>query len=482
MNRLSPDRERYRYNAACQRVIKISVQNTKSASTQRTRYLPGLELRTSITESLHTITLREARVLHWARGKPDELSNNQLRSSYASPTGCNGLEVDCAGQIITREVYYPYGGTAVWSSCNQTVARYKTLRYSGKERDVTGLYYFGYRYYQAWVGRWLSADPAETVDGLNVYQMVRNNPVTFRDPDGRMMEAAAGPSSPHPAVIDYATLNIRGRLADYPYSKQNKKTDRYYRRAEDLERQLVDTLSGEGGTGRLKVMTQGGIEGKNSGLFAYVFREHGVADSYAISFGGTTAGKHASGNTAVRWLKNFRSNVAQSSANIKNLIGKVPEAYQQADEIVSTLYNRVAPQSKMLLTGHSLGAALAVYAGGRNFKQGVQDNMEIVGFSPAMPGEDAIDAIRDSQGYDTTSLAACMKLYSIVGDAIPKIKPRGGGHLVAVTEIQPNRQLDASFIKPVAVHTQALQQISDTAAGAFRMSHPPLQRLVYHRC
>jgi len=58
------------------------------------------------------------------------------------------------------------------------------VRYSGKERDATGLYYYGYRYYQPWAGRWLSADPAETVDGLNLYRMVRNNPITLMDSNG----------------------------------------------------------------------------------------------------------------------------------------------------------------------------------------------------------------------------------------------------------------------------------------------------------
>ncbi|SUB98548.1 Uncharacterized conserved protein [Proteus penneri] len=46
------------------------------------------------------------------------------------------------------------------------------------------MYYYGYRYYQPWIGRWLSADPAGTIDGLNLYRMVRNNPVTLHDPDG----------------------------------------------------------------------------------------------------------------------------------------------------------------------------------------------------------------------------------------------------------------------------------------------------------
>ncbi|MFV3328655.1 RHS repeat-associated core domain-containing protein, partial [Pseudomonas sp. NY15372] len=86
----------------------------------------------------------------------------------------------------SQEEYYPFGGTAVWAARNEVEARFKTVRYSGKERDATGLYYYGYRYYQPWIGRWLSTDPAGTVDGLNLYRMVKNNPVTRLDEQGLM--------------------------------------------------------------------------------------------------------------------------------------------------------------------------------------------------------------------------------------------------------------------------------------------------------
>uniref|UniRef100_UPI00289D850F RHS repeat-associated core domain-containing protein n=1 Tax=Pseudescherichia sp. TaxID=2055881 RepID=UPI00289D850F len=80
--------------------------------------------------------------------------------------------------------YYPFGGTAVWTARNEVEAGYKTVRYSGKERDGSGLYYYGHRYYAPWLCRWVSADPAGEVDGLNLFRMVRNNPVTFFDAKG----------------------------------------------------------------------------------------------------------------------------------------------------------------------------------------------------------------------------------------------------------------------------------------------------------
>ncbi|MCC8456602.1 RHS repeat protein [Photorhabdus aegyptia] len=187
--------EWYRYDSNGIRQLKVNAQQTQNiAQQQRVTYLPGLEIRTTqnnatTTEELHVITLGKAgraqvRVLHWESGKPEDINNNQLRYSYDNLIGSSQLELDSDGQIISEEEYYPFGGTALWAARNQTEASYKTIRYSGKERDVTGLYYYGYRYYQPWAGRWLSADPAGTIDGLNLYRMVRNNPVTQFDVQG----------------------------------------------------------------------------------------------------------------------------------------------------------------------------------------------------------------------------------------------------------------------------------------------------------
>ncbi|WP_416412387.1 RHS repeat-associated core domain-containing protein [Pantoea sp. App145] len=189
------DRESYRYDANRRRILKVSTQKTgNSTQTQRVVYLPGLELRTTKSgdtesESLHVICVGEAgraqvRVLEWESGKPADITNDMVRYSYDNLTGSSGFELDSNGNVISTEEYYPYGGTAVWAARCAVEASYKTIRYSGKERDATGLYYYGFRYYQPWAGRWLSTDPAGTVDGLNLYRMVRNNPVTLIDNDG----------------------------------------------------------------------------------------------------------------------------------------------------------------------------------------------------------------------------------------------------------------------------------------------------------
>lgn len=193
------DRESYRYDGGSQRVLKVSVQKTgNSMQTQRVLYLPGLELRSTQndnkeTKSLQVITAGEAgraqvRVLHWESSMPTEITNDQVRYSYDNLTGSSGLEVDVDGKVISMEEYYPYGGTSVWTARSVLEANYKIIRYSGKERDATGLYYYGFRYYQPWAGRWLSADPAGTVDGLNLFQMVKGNPASYIDDNGLILK------------------------------------------------------------------------------------------------------------------------------------------------------------------------------------------------------------------------------------------------------------------------------------------------------
>ena len=79
---------------------------------------------------------------------------------------------------------------------NRWTSSPKIYRYSGKERDdSTGLYYYGARYYASWLGRWLSPDPAGTVDGLNLYAFVSGNPIRFVDEAGfnRVVPLSASP-------------------------------------------------------------------------------------------------------------------------------------------------------------------------------------------------------------------------------------------------------------------------------------------------
>src|SRR5262249_37497386 len=61
----------------------------------------------------------------------------------------------------------------------------KRYRFIGKERgEESGLNYHAARYYAPWVGRWVSCDPAGLVDGSNLYQYVKGNPLRLIDYTG----------------------------------------------------------------------------------------------------------------------------------------------------------------------------------------------------------------------------------------------------------------------------------------------------------
>jgi RHS repeat-associated protein len=59
-----------------------------------------------------------------------------------------------------------------------------------KEQDATGLIYFGKRYYNPRIGRFISQDPSGIVGGLNLYLYCKNDPVNFVDLWGLYPEKA----------------------------------------------------------------------------------------------------------------------------------------------------------------------------------------------------------------------------------------------------------------------------------------------------
>ena len=199
------DEERYIYGGGGKRLRKVRTwlaqANTHSAET---RYLPGLEVRTNSAsqEHLEVVTLQSGRCrvqwLHWDT-PPTGLGNDQLRYTLDDHLGSSTLELDDQAQLISQETYYPFGGTACCAGRNEVEARYKTVRYSGQERDATGLYYYGYRFYAPWLHRWLNPDPGGAIDGLNLYGFVGNDPMGHVDGDGRIKRRADGSVIPEAA-------------------------------------------------------------------------------------------------------------------------------------------------------------------------------------------------------------------------------------------------------------------------------------------
>ena len=184
------DTETYVYDGGGQRVRKVRRAKTRGGEhISEVRYLPGLEIRSRTSgEQLHVVLAQAGR--NAVRLLNRENGQHQHRYSVNDHLGSSTLELNQSGEVLSQESYYPYGGTAWWAAKSALEARYKVIRYSGKERDATGLYYYGFRYYAPWLQRWINPDPAGDVDGLNHYRFVANSPIRLTDNDGRNFEDA----------------------------------------------------------------------------------------------------------------------------------------------------------------------------------------------------------------------------------------------------------------------------------------------------
>ncbi|MGC9503144.1 SpvB/TcaC N-terminal domain-containing protein [Baaleninema sp.] len=190
------DREYYVYDADGQRVRKIYERLVSGQiEIDETFYFGEYEIKRTrrgnrVTQERTTVTVSDGQervaIAHrWTVLPFGQNRNPQLRFQLGNHQGSVSLELDDNSNVITYEEYYPFGGTALIAGQNQQEVERKRYRYGGRERDsVTQFYSYGTRYYVPWLGRWLSPDLAGPVDGLNLYQFVRNNPVRYTDDNG----------------------------------------------------------------------------------------------------------------------------------------------------------------------------------------------------------------------------------------------------------------------------------------------------------
>ena len=90
--------------------------------------------------------------------------------------------LNSAQAIVATYAYDPFGVLM-----NKTGTLNQPYMFSTKEYDSeTGLSYYGYRYYNVSIGKWITRDPIGERGGINLYEFVGNNPVNWFDPLGLM--------------------------------------------------------------------------------------------------------------------------------------------------------------------------------------------------------------------------------------------------------------------------------------------------------
>ena len=111
-----------------------------------------------------------------------------IRYQYDNHLGSASLELDENAATISYEEYHPFGTSSYRLHSNSTEVSRKRYRYVGKERDEeTGLYYYGARYYAAWIARFISTDPMKAErTWVTPYNYVQNNPINRTDPTGEL--------------------------------------------------------------------------------------------------------------------------------------------------------------------------------------------------------------------------------------------------------------------------------------------------------
>jgi RHS repeat-associated protein len=120
--------------------------------------------------------------------------------------GSTRMITDANRNQVSRYDYVPFGqeipsgtdgrGSGYGTSVYPSAPDVQDQKFTGKERDAeSGLDYFGARYYGSNTGRWMSPDWNKAPTGvpyadltnpqtLNLYQYMRNNPLSGADPDG----------------------------------------------------------------------------------------------------------------------------------------------------------------------------------------------------------------------------------------------------------------------------------------------------------
>ncbi|AXQ09235.1 RHS repeat-associated core domain-containing protein [Xanthomonas oryzae] len=120
--------------------------------------------------------------------------------------GSTRLLTDAGGSAVQRYEYDPYGATS------QTSTAYTNpYQYTGREKDINGLYYYRARYYRPDLGGFISEDPIQLAGGVNQYMYVNGNPIINVDPFGLRVDLIK--------MIDYmnahANRKSKGQCAKY---------------------------------------------------------------------------------------------------------------------------------------------------------------------------------------------------------------------------------------------------------------------------
>jgi RHS repeat-associated protein len=145
------------------------------------------------------------------------LEGNTARHFLTDALGSTLALTDANGAVQTSYTYAPFGAT---TSTGQTNTN--PFKFTGREDDGTGLYYYRARYYSPGLGRFLSEDPIEFAGGdINLYAYVAGNPLRYRDRSGLALDDWTG----FPTEDEHRNRNYYNRCPPNPPPTGSKTSD-----------------------------------------------------------------------------------------------------------------------------------------------------------------------------------------------------------------------------------------------------------------
>jgi RHS repeat-associated protein len=269
-----------------------------------------------------------------------EMSNLESPHAYYHADGNGNItaQVDTNGFIVARYQYDPYGNLLGMAG---PLAEANTYRFSSKEWHAnSGVYYYGFRYYEPNLQRWLNRDPLHETGDINLYAIVGNNSLVWIDAYGLHWTDYI------PSWIDPAA-NFAAGWGD----ALTADTTKYLRDAMGYG-DAVDPCSGAYGAGRATGIAQSAIMGGGRLAYAGVAK----ASSALIARQGATAanaGKAIANRNALKEA----FNLGMSNKDKAMTMGKAMEKYQGDYGEIIKAAGRTNPYFNTL-GGAQVGAAV----------------------------------------------------------------------------------------------------------------------------
>lgn len=157
---VNPFNTQYRYNGEA---IYLSYNTGQSITNPEARWLQGA----GIDEPL---------VRYGSDGSKTNYHQDARNSAVLTTHGSTGA-------AVASQQFDAFGMS---SQSTGTIEQYG---YTGREPSVNGLMYYRARYYSPQHGRFTQRDPKGSIDGINRYAYVRNNPVNNIDPYGTVSQS-----------------------------------------------------------------------------------------------------------------------------------------------------------------------------------------------------------------------------------------------------------------------------------------------------